>query len=145
VSALPIESNSTMAKEISTFLMLEGTAEEAMRAYTSLFADSAITSIKRYGPGEPGAEGSVMHASFTLRGRSFMAIDSPARHAFGMTPAVSLFVDCESEEEIDRLFAALSRDGKIMMPLDRYPFAEKFAWVADRFGLSWQLSLGRSV
>jgi predicted 3-demethylubiquinone-9 3-methyltransferase (glyoxalase superfamily) len=57
---------------------------------------------------------------------------------------MSLFVDCASESEIDRLFASLSDGGGVLMPLDRYPFAQKFAWVADRFGVSWQLNLAQS-
>jgi len=128
--------------QISTFLMFEGKAEEAMTFYVSLFADARVDNIARYGAGEQGAEGSVMHASFTLRGQRFMCIDSPAKHSFGFTPAISIFVDCESENEIAHLHKALSRDGMTLMPLDKYPFAEKFSWVADRFGVSWQLRLG---
>ena len=59
----------------------------------------------------------------------------------GFTPAISLYVDCASEAEIDRLFAQLSEGGSILMPLASYPFSEKFCWLADRFGVSWQLSL----
>jgi predicted 3-demethylubiquinone-9 3-methyltransferase (glyoxalase superfamily) len=130
-----------MAQQVSTFLMFEGDAEEAMTFYVSLFDDAKIDSVKRYGPGEQGAEGSVMHAAFTLKGQRFMCIDSSAKHAFDFTPAISIFVDCDTEREIDHLFAAPSRAGQIFMPLDKYPFAEKFAWVADRFGVSWQLRL----
>lgn len=128
-----------MAKQINTFLMFDGKAEEAMTFYVSLFDDAEVGEVKRYGPGEPGAEGTVMHASFALNGQSFMCIDSPAKHAFGFTPAISIFVECESEREVDHLHAALARDGTTLMPLDKYPFAEKFAWIADRFGVSWQL------
>jgi predicted 3-demethylubiquinone-9 3-methyltransferase (glyoxalase superfamily) len=58
-----------------------------------------------------------------------------------LTPAMSLFVDCQDEAEIDRLFAKLSEGGKILMPLNAYPFSRKFGWIADRFGVSWQLNL----
>lgn len=133
---------SAVAQRIKTFLMFAGQAEEALQLYTSLFENSAIVSLRRYGPNEPGAEGTVMHATFSLGGQLYMAIDSPAQHDFGFTPAISLYVDCASESEIDRLFAALSEGGAILMPLARYPFSEKFAWVNDRFGVSWQLSLG---
>lgn len=132
-----------MAKRITTFLMFEGKAEEAMRFYTSLFPSSGITRIQRYGPEGPGAEGSVVHATFTLGGQEFMAIDS-AGHAFSFTPSTSLFIDCESEAEIDRLFAELSRGGQVMMPLGPYPFATKYAWISDRFGVSWQLNFVKS-
>jgi predicted 3-demethylubiquinone-9 3-methyltransferase (glyoxalase superfamily) len=130
-----------MAKQITTFLMFDGAAEAAINFYVSLFKDSAVTAITRYGHGGLGEQGSVMHASFTLNGQAFMAIDSAVKHAFGFTPAISLFVDCESEEEIDRMFAALSQGGQVLMPLDAYPFARRFGWTNDRFGVSWQLRL----
>ncbi len=67
--------------------------------------------------------------------------DSAAVHAFTFTPSMSLYVRCEDEAEIDRVFAALSAGGQILMPLEQYPFSKKFGWLADRFGVSWQLSL----
>lgn len=121
--------------------MFEGAAEEAMGFYTSTFEDAEVVSIARYGPGEAGREGSVMQAVFAIRGQEFMCIDSPGKHPFTFTPAISLFVTCESEEEIDRLVGELSRGGTVLIPLDTYPFSRRFAWVADRFGVSWQLSL----
>jgi len=130
-----------MAERITPFLMFEGKAEEAMNFYVSLFPASRVESIERYGPEGPGAEGSVVRAAFVLRGQRLMCIDSPVSHRFSFTPSISLFVDCASEEEVDRLFAALSEGGEVMMELAAYPFARKFAWVADRFGVSWQLSL----
>ncbi len=130
-----------MAAKVSTFLMFEGRAEEAMRFYVSLFDGAAVTSIRRYGPGEPGKEGSVMHASFTLKAQNFMCIDSYVKHAFTFTPAVSIFVDCDSEAEVDAPFRKLSDGGKVLMPLDACPFSRKFAWVTDRFGVSSQINL----
>lgn len=70
-----------------------------------------------------------------------MCIDSSVKHAFTFTPAMSLFVTCDSETEIDEVFAKLSKGGNVFMPLQAYPFAEKFAWCSDRFGVSWQLML----
>lgn len=130
-----------MTPKISTFLMFAGQAEEAMTLYTSLFKNSAIKSIQRYGPEGPGAEGSVVHATFSLDGQPFMAIDSNVAHDFTFTPAISLYVSCETEEEIDRLFERLCDGGSVLMPLAAYPFSPKFAWLADRFGVSWQLTL----
>lgn len=131
----------TPTQKITTFLMFAGQAEEAMTFYTGLFPNSEIVSLQRYGPDQPGgAEGSIFHATFTLNGQRFMAIDS-AGHAFTFTPAISLSVGCETEAEIDRLFARLSEGGSVLMPLDAYPFSRKFGWVADRFGVSWQLTL----
>lgn len=131
-------------QKLVTFLMFNGKAEEAMSFYTSLFEKSRVLSITRYGPGETGAEGSVMHATFSLGGQEFMCIDSNVEHGFTFTPAMSIYVNCETEAEIDRLFGALSASGQVLMPLDRYPFSDKFAWLADRFGVSWQLSLAKS-
>ncbi len=131
-------------QKFTTFLMFDGKAEKAINFYTSLFKPSAILNITRYGKNETGAEGTVQHAAFTLNGQEFMCIDSSAQHAFTFTPSISLYVRCESEEEIDRVFAALSEGGQILMPLDQYPFSKKFAWLSDQFGVSWQLSLERN-
>lgn len=133
-------------QQITTFLMFFGQAEEAIQLYTSLFANSTIVNISRFGAGEEGAEGKVRHATFSLNGQQFMCIDSNAAdHGFTFTPAISLYVTCATEAEIDRLYAGLSAGGGVMMPLDAYPFSPKFAWIADRFGVSWQLSLIASV
>lgn len=128
-------------QQISTFLMFTGQAEAAIALYMSVFANSQILSLTRYGSGEDGTEGTVKLATFSLNGQEFMAIDSNPVHAFTFTPSISLFVKCADEAEIDRVYAALSDGGGVMMPLGAYPFARKFAWIADRFGVSWQLSL----
>jgi predicted 3-demethylubiquinone-9 3-methyltransferase (glyoxalase superfamily) len=132
-------------QKITTFLMFTGEAEAAMNLYTSLFKQSEILNLTRYGANEEGTEGSVQHATFTLNGQEFMCIDSNPVHAFTFTPSMSLYVRCASEEEIDAVFSTLSQDGQILMPLDRYPFSQKFGWLADRYGVSWQLSLEPSV
>ena len=132
-------------QKVTTFLMFTGQAEAAMNLYTSLFKQSAILNITRYGANDAGAEGSVQHATFTLNGQEFMCIDSSPVHAFTFTPSMSLYVRCATEEEIDAVFATLSQDGQILMPLDRYPFSQKFGWLTDRFGVSWQLSLEPSA
>jgi predicted 3-demethylubiquinone-9 3-methyltransferase (glyoxalase superfamily) len=124
-----------------THLMFEGVAEEAMNFYVSLFPGSEILRVERYGPGEPGAEGTVKVASFTLAGQEVLCIDSPIKHDFTFTPSMSLFVECESEAEIEAVFSRLSADGVVLMPLDNYGFSTRFGWVKDRFGPSWQLNL----
>ena len=128
-------------QKITTFLMFEGNAEEAMTFYRSLFDDAEVVSISRYGADGPGAEGSVQQATFTLAGQPFMCIDSPMKHGFTFTPAMSLFVQCADEAELDRLYAALADRGAELMPLGNYGFSAKFGWVNDRFGVSWQLNL----
>lgn len=130
-----------MAKSVRPFLMFEGHAEAAMNFYVSLFPDAEIVSIARFGPEGPGAEGSVYQASFAVAGQIIMCFDSPVKHGFTFTPSVSLFVECESETEIDRLAGALSEGGEFLMPLGDYGFSRRFAWVSDRFGVSWQLNL----
>lgn len=129
-----------MQPRITTFLMFDGKAEEAMHFYVSIFKDSSITKIERYNAGEEGPEGSVRQAVFALNGQRFMCIDSPVKQPFTFTPAMSLFVDCESERQAEELFERLSAGGMVLMPLDAYPFAKKFGWVNDRYGVSWQLS-----
>jgi predicted 3-demethylubiquinone-9 3-methyltransferase (glyoxalase superfamily) len=130
-----------MPQKITTFLMFEGVAEEAMNFYLSLFDDAEVLAIARYGPGEAGAEGSVLHATFRLAGQEYMVIDSAVHHAFTFTPSMSLYVQCETADELERLFAALSEKGETLMPLDSYGFSTRFGWVSDRFGVSWQLNL----
>ena len=129
------------SQKVTTFLMFEGDAEEAMTFYVSLFEDGEVVHITRYGAEGPGKEGSVQHATFSLAGQQFMCIDSPAKHDFTFTPAVSIFVQCADEAELDRLYAALGERGAELMPLGDYGFSTKFGWVNDRFGVSWQLNL----
>ncbi|MBC7188014.1 MAG: VOC family protein [Calditrichaeota bacterium] len=130
-----------MAKTVTPFLMFEGRAEEAMQFYTGLFPQSRITRIERYGAGDGGPEGTVKLAEFVLQGQRFLCIDSPIKHEFSFTPAFSLFVECEDEQQLQRYFEALSAGGAVLMPLDNYGFSRRFAWVNDRFGVSWQLNL----
>ncbi|ABK85522.1 TPA: VOC family protein [Bacillus cereus] len=128
-------------QKITTFLMFEGKAEEAMNFYTSLFDQSEIVNISRYDENGPGKEGTVIHATFTLNGQEFMCIDSYVNHNFTFTPAMSLYVTCETEEEIETVFHKLAQDGAILMPLGAYPFSKKFGWLNDKYGVSWQLTL----
>lgn len=123
------------------FLMFQGNAEEAMRLYISLFPDSEIETIQRYGPEGPGAEGSVMEARFRVAGLTVRCIDSPVKHQFDFTPSFSFFIDCDAEEEIERLVTELADGGAMLMPLDNYGFSRKFAWLNDRYGVSWQINL----
>ena len=131
-----------MPKKATPFLMFEGRAEEAMNFYVSVFRGARIDRITRYGAGGPGREGSVVRATMTLAGMEVMFIDSPITHAFTFTPATSFFIECDTVTEIDALFGKLSEGGQVMMPPDNYGFSQKFAWLADKFGVSWQLNLG---
>lgn len=128
-----------MAQQIRTHLMFEGTAEEAMNFYVGLFPNSEVLECKRYEAGDN--QGKVHLASFRLAGREFLCIDSPIKHGFGFTPAMSIFVDCESNDELEHVYSALAEGGQVLMPLDNYGFSRRFGWVSDRFGVSWQLNL----
>jgi predicted 3-demethylubiquinone-9 3-methyltransferase (glyoxalase superfamily) len=130
-----------MAERIQAFLMFQGRAEEAMDFYVSLFPGARILEADRYGEDGPGKEGSVVSASFRIADQTIMCSDSPIEHPFDFTPSSSLFVTCEDDEEIERLFEALGYGGRVLMPLDDYGFSQRFAWVNDRFGVSWQLNL----
>ena len=129
-------------QRIVPFLMFSGQAEEALGFYVSTFARSAVLSVRRYGPGEAGPEGKVFQASFSLQGQTFRCIDSPVQHDFTFTPAISFFVTLDTEHEVEEAFTNLARDGAVLMPLGPYPFSSKFGWVQDRFGVSWQLTVG---
>jgi predicted 3-demethylubiquinone-9 3-methyltransferase (glyoxalase superfamily) len=132
--------------KVAPFLMFTGRAQEALDLYMAVFDDAEVIAVQRYGPGGPGAEGTIMHATLRIGDQVLMAIDSPPVHAFDFTPSLSLFVTCASEEEIDRLFSGLSEGGTVMMPLStEHGFAAKYAWLSDRFGVSWQLSLQLDV
>ncbi|MBO7748578.1 VOC family protein [Paenibacillus sp. MWE-103] len=120
---------------ISTFFMFNGRAEEAMNFYTSLFEGSEILHLHR----QPN--GKVLHAAFTLRGQPFMAIDNMLGIEHPFTPAMSLFVACETEEELRGAFGKLEDGGQALMPLGPIPGSTLFGWVQDRFGVSWQLSV----
>ena len=126
---------------VTPFLMFEGQAQQAMDFYTRVIPESEILDVARYGPTGPGPEGTVFIASMSLRGQTVLVSDSYISHDFTFTPSFSLFVACEDQAEIERLTAALGEGGRTLMPLDNYGFSRQFAWVEDRFGVSWQLNL----
>ena len=129
-------------ERVTPFLMFQdGNADEAMNFYTSIFEDSHITNMVRYGANESGPKNTVMQATFTLKGQEFMCIDSYIKHQFSFTPSFSIFVTCNSEEELNNLYEKLNEGGQALMPLNNYGFSKKFGWVNDRFGVSWQLNL----
>jgi predicted 3-demethylubiquinone-9 3-methyltransferase (glyoxalase superfamily) len=122
--------------------MFTGQAEEAMRFYASLFFPARIERIERYGDGDrDGIPGTVKHAVLRLGDRTVECTDSPPVHDFTFTPSISIAVHAASADAVDGIFARLSAGGTVLMGLDRYPFSERFAWVTDRFGVSWQISV----
>ncbi len=114
-------------KKITPFLWFDNQAEEAMNFYTSVFKNSKVGTVVRYGEAGPGPKGSVMTASFELEGQEFVALNgSPL---FKFTPAISFVVDCKSQEEVDELWEKLTEGGE----------EQPCGWLKDRYGLSWQI------
>ena len=121
-------------QRITPFLWFDDQAEEAMNFYVSIFKNSKVGRVTRYGEAGPGPKGSVMSATFQLEGQEFMALNGGPHFSF--TPAISFFVNCETQEEVDELWKRLSAGGK----------TERCGWLKDKYGLSWQIipsALGR--
>ncbi len=114
-------------QKITPFLWFDGRAEEAMLFYTSVFRNSKPGSIKRWGDGAPAPKGSVMSAGFEIDGQEFIAFNGGPMFKF--TEAISLFVKCENQEEIDHLWEQLSEGGE----------KSRCGWLKDKFGVSWQI------
>jgi predicted 3-demethylubiquinone-9 3-methyltransferase (glyoxalase superfamily) len=132
-----------MADSVHTHLMFQnGRALEALRGYQEIFdGEFTIDELDTYDEKAAGPTGQVQLAVCTLLDQRITCIDSPVQHNFDMTPAISLFVECGDEHELERLFAALAEDGVVFMPLDDYGFSRRYGWVQDRFGVPWQLNL----
>jgi predicted 3-demethylubiquinone-9 3-methyltransferase (glyoxalase superfamily) len=135
-------------KNISPFLWFDDNAEEAVNFYTSIFKNSKNGNVVRYD--ETGAAaanrpaGSAMTVPFEIAGQKFTVLNGGP--VFKFTPAVSFFVNCETEKEIDDLWDKLSKGNqKIFWQLQKYPFSEKYGWIIDKFGVSWQLILSKSA
>jgi predicted 3-demethylubiquinone-9 3-methyltransferase (glyoxalase superfamily) len=114
-------------QKIIPFLWFDDKAEEAVNFYVSVFKNSKVVSVTRYGEAGPGAKGSVMSATFQLEGQDFYALNGGPQFKF--TPAVSFFVNCETQKEIDELWEKLSEGGR----------KDRCGWLTDKYGLSWQI------
>lgn len=133
-------------QKIIPHLWFDGRAEEAAKFYVSIFGNnSAIydrTFYSSMGQEIHGMEeGAVMTVDFQLHGQSFIALNGGPH--FNFTPAISFFVTCETELELDELWQNLNDGGTPLMPLDQYEWSEKYGWIQDKFGLTWQISLGK--
>ena len=136
------ETKDTMKKQMIRSLTFQNKkAENAMNFYIELFDNSKIISVQRWGKEGPVEEGLIMQATFELDGNLFMCSDSPPVHNWDFTPALSNYIECENENELERLFSRLSENGEVTMSLNNYGFSQKFGWVIDQFGVSWQLNL----
>jgi predicted 3-demethylubiquinone-9 3-methyltransferase (glyoxalase superfamily) len=114
-------------QKITPFLWFDGKAEEAMNFYVSIFKNSTVGSVTRYGAAGPGPKGSVMSAMFRLDGQEFFALNGGPHFTF--TPAISFFVNCETQQEVDELWERLSEGGE----------KSRCGWLKDKYGLSWQI------
>ena len=114
-------------QKITPFLWFNDQAEEAMNFYTAIFKNSKIGSVSRYGEGGPGPQGSVMTATFELNGQEFMALNGGPLFTF--TEAISFFVNCETQAEVDELWEKLTEGGE----------ESQCGWLKDKYGLSWQI------
>ena len=114
-------------QKITTFLWFDDKAEEAANFYVSLFKNSKIKSVSRYGDAGPGPKGTAMIVSFELEGQEYTALNGGPHYKF--TPAISLFVNCETQEEVDELWEKLSAGGR----------KDRCGWLQDKYGLSWQI------
>ncbi|OYQ62158.1 hypothetical protein B9G53_23670 [Pseudanabaena sp. SR411] len=114
-------------QKITPFLWFDGQAEEAMNFYTSIFKNSKIVSVMHYGEAGPGAKGTVMSATFEIQGQEFIVLNGGPHFKF--SPAISFFVNCETQEEVDELWEKLSEGGK----------TNRCGWLDDKFGVSWQI------
>lgn len=126
---------------VSTHVMFQGQGAEALELYASIFPGFETLAREDYGPDDIGPAGTIKLATIGFNGAILQVIDSPTPHAFDLTPSMSLFVDCDSEDELTRVFTTLSEGGEVMMLLDSYGFSRRFGWCRDRFGLSWQINL----
>lgn len=114
-------------QKITPFLWFDGKAEEAMNFYTAVFKNSKVLSITRYGEGAPGPKGTVMTGTFQLEGQKFIALNGGPHFTF--SPAISFFVNCETQQEIDEFWEKLSEGGE----------KQRCGWLKDRYGVSWQI------
>jgi predicted 3-demethylubiquinone-9 3-methyltransferase (glyoxalase superfamily) len=114
-------------QKITPFPWFDGKAEEAMNFYVSIFKNSKVGTVARYGEAGPGAKGSVMSVTFQLDGQEFFALNGGPQFTF--SPAISFFVDCKTQEEVDELWEKLSEGGK----------TQQCGWLQDKYGLSWQI------
>lgn len=134
-----------MNHRISTCLWLNEEAEEAAKLYTSIFENSKIGQIAYYsevGKEHHGKEeGSVMTIDIELPGQRVILLNGGPH--FNLTPAISYYVTLESEEQVNKTWNTLLEGGKVLMPLDKYDWSQKYGWLQDRYGVSWQISLGK--
>jgi len=114
-------------QKIVPFLWFDGNAEEAVNFYVSIFPNSKVTRLTRWGDGGPGPKGTVMSASFQLEGQDFYALNGGPMYKF--TPAISLLVNCTTQDEVDRLWEKLTAGGQ----------PSRCGWLTDKFGVSWQI------
>ncbi|MFI0450323.1 VOC family protein [Actinomadura sp. 6N118] len=144
--------STAVTQKIAIFLGFDGNAEEAMNFYTSLFEDGEVLQVIRARAEDPGwAEGTLQYGIFRVAGQQLVCMNTPPPESplhgtarwqdFTVNPAVTLYAQRHSREDFDKLYDALSEGGEVYMPAQNYGFSPRFAWVNDRFGISWRIDL----
>jgi predicted 3-demethylubiquinone-9 3-methyltransferase (glyoxalase superfamily) len=140
------------AQKIAIFLTFHGNAEEAMNFYISVFEDAEVGQVIRARAQDPGwTEGTLQYAIFKIAGQRVLCINTPPPgnkehniapwHEFKFNPAITIYVERDSKEDFDKLYEVLSEGGEIYLPAESYGFSPRFAWVNDRYGVSWRINL----
>jgi len=141
-----------VAQKLSIFLMFHGNAEEAMNFYTSVFENAEVVHVIRARAEDTGwAPGILQYGIFKIAGQQVICMNVPPPgsrpynvapwHEFKFNPAITIYVERDSKEDFDKLYEALTEGGEIYLPAQSYDFSPMFAWVNDRYGISWRISL----
>ncbi|MFD0683204.1 VOC family protein [Actinomadura fibrosa] len=141
-----------VTQKLAIFLMFQGNAEEAMNFYTSLFEDAEVLQVIRARAEDPGwTEGTLQYGIFRIAGQQVVCSntpppDSPLREIapwdeFTFNPAMTMYVQRDSVEDFDALYEALAEGGRVYLPAKEYGFSPRFAWLDDRYGISWRIDL----
>jgi predicted 3-demethylubiquinone-9 3-methyltransferase (glyoxalase superfamily) len=141
-----------VTQKLSIFLMFHGNAEEAMSFYTSVFENAEVVHVIRARGEDTGwTEGTLQYGIFKIAGQQVVCMNTPPPgsrahntapwHEFKFNPAITIYVERDSKEDFDKLYEALIEGGEIYLPAQSYGFSPKFAWVNDRYGISWRINL----
>ena len=125
----------------ATYLLFDGVAEEALHFYMSVFPDAEVLAIHHYPASADDMAGKLLPSRLQIAGQIFILADNPNPQDFTFTPAMSTFIEFDDEAELEMVHDMLCAEGDALMPLDDYGFSQHFAWIQDKYGVSWQLTL----
>lgn len=144
IKAEPLETLKGMdRKRLTPFLWFDNKAEEAANFYVSIFKNARVKTSTRYSSDGAAAsglpKGTIMTVAFEIEGHDFTALNGGP--VFQPSPAISFMVSCRTREKVDELWSKLSKEGEVLMEIGEYPYSERYGWVQDKFGISWQIML----